>query len=59
MAWSEPSEVRQRPVERVVRVQIGRVEVRAAERTPAAPRKPAARPTPALDLDRYLNRETS
>ncbi|MFF2076564.1 hypothetical protein ACFVXG_17620 [Kitasatospora sp. NPDC058162] len=47
---------RQRPVERVVRVQIGRVEVRAAERAPAAPRKPAAaRPAPALDLDKYLN----
>ncbi|MFG2911489.1 hypothetical protein ACGF0D_01165 [Kitasatospora sp. NPDC048298] len=51
---------RQRPVERVVRVQIGRVEVRAAERTPVGPRRPAAaRPAPALDLDRYLNREPS
>ncbi|MFD8781046.1 hypothetical protein [Kitasatospora sp. NPDC059599] len=51
---------RQRPVERVVRVQIGRVEVKAAQRTPTGPRKPAAaRPGPALDLDKYLNRETS
>uniref|UniRef100_UPI001CCB62C4 hypothetical protein n=1 Tax=Streptomyces sp. LS1784 TaxID=2851533 RepID=UPI001CCB62C4 len=50
----------QRPVERVVRVQIGRVEVKAAQRTPAGPHKPAAaRPGPALDLDKYLNRETS
>ncbi|MFF7454612.1 hypothetical protein [Kitasatospora sp. NPDC008115] len=51
---------RQRPVERVVRVQIGRVEVRAAERAPAAPRRPeASRPAPALALDRYLDREPS
>ncbi|MGW7442868.1 hypothetical protein [Kitasatospora sp. NPDC054795] len=51
---------RQRPVERVVRVQIGRVEVKAAQRTPAGPAKPAAaRPGPALDLDKYLDRETS
>ncbi|MFJ7905610.1 hypothetical protein [Kitasatospora sp. NPDC096204] len=51
---------RQRPVERVVRVRIGRVEVRAAERTPVGPRRPAAaRPAPALDLGRYLNREPS
>ncbi|MFF7994345.1 hypothetical protein ACFZDG_31765 [Kitasatospora xanthocidica] len=48
----------QRPVERVVRVRIGRVEVRAAQPAPAAPRKPtAARPSPALNLDTYLNRE--
>ncbi|MEU1288952.1 hypothetical protein [Kitasatospora sp. NPDC005856] len=51
---------RQRPVERVVRVQIGRVEVTAAQRTPAGPTKPAAaRPGPALGLDKYLDRETS
>ncbi|MFD4655983.1 hypothetical protein ACFWP2_10170 [Kitasatospora sp. NPDC058444] len=51
---------RQRPVERVVRVQIGRVEVKAAQRTPAGPPKPAAtRPGPALDLGKYLDRETS
>ncbi|GHF67017.1 hypothetical protein GCM10018790_51200 [Kitasatospora xanthocidica] len=51
---------RQQPVERVVRVQIGRVEVRASQPTPAGPRKPAAaRPGPALDLDKYLDRETS
>ncbi|MFJ8622351.1 hypothetical protein ACIRD3_05840 [Kitasatospora sp. NPDC093550] len=50
----------QRPVERVVRVQIGRVEVRAAERAAAGERKPAAaRPGPALDLDTYLNRGTA
>ncbi|MFB7469395.1 hypothetical protein [Kitasatospora sp. NPDC056184] len=51
---------RQRPVERVVRVQIGRVEVRAAERTPAGPRGPAAsRPAPAVDLAGYLTRDPS
>ncbi|MFE7559788.1 hypothetical protein [Kitasatospora sp. NPDC057500] len=51
---------RQQPVERVVRVQIGRVEVRAAERAPAVPRRPeASRPAPALGLDRYLDREPS
>ncbi|MFE2178490.1 hypothetical protein ACFXAM_36130, partial [Kitasatospora sp. NPDC059462] len=49
-----------RPAERVVRVQIGRVEVRAAERAPAAPRGPAAtRPAPAVGLDAYLSREPS
>ncbi|MEU3561268.1 hypothetical protein [Kitasatospora sp. NPDC006786] len=51
---------RQRPVERVVQVRIGRVEVTAARSTPAGPPKPAAaRPGPALDLDKYLDRETS
>ncbi|MBD0675395.1 hypothetical protein BU198_33055 [Streptomyces sp. CBMA156] len=51
---------RQRPVEQAVRVLIGRIEVRAAERTPVAPRRPvAARRAPALDLDKYLDREPS
>ncbi|MFF2658442.1 hypothetical protein ACFVUH_13860 [Kitasatospora sp. NPDC058032] len=51
---------RPRPVERVVRVRIGRVEVRAAERVQAEPRRPAAaRPAPALGLDTYLTREPS
>ncbi|MFE6867517.1 hypothetical protein ACFVFS_13225 [Kitasatospora sp. NPDC057692] len=51
---------RQRPVERVVRIQIGRVEVRAAERAPVGPRGPAAtRPAPSVDLTGYLTRDPS
>jgi hypothetical protein len=42
------------PVERVVRVTIGRVDVRAVQ--PAAPERPAPRqkPEPRLSLDEYL-----
>ncbi|MFE7633647.1 hypothetical protein ACFU7Z_06465, partial [Kitasatospora sp. NPDC057518] len=57
-AAAQAARGRQRPAERVVRVQIGRVEVRAAERAPAGPRRAAAaRPSPALDLGAYLDRE--
>ncbi|WP_404816473.1 hypothetical protein [Streptomyces thermolineatus] len=50
------------PVERVVHVSIGRLEVTAAGRTPAAARRDddgarTARPAPALSLDGYLSRE--
>ncbi|MFE4519295.1 hypothetical protein ACFRMQ_34525, partial [Kitasatospora sp. NPDC056783] len=51
----------QREPDRVVRVQIGRVEVRAAGQTPPAARRTRqpARPAPALDLEKYLNRGRS
>ncbi|WP_380283519.1 hypothetical protein [Kitasatospora purpeofusca] len=43
-----------------MRVQIGRVEVKAAEPGPAVPRRPAAaRPAPAVDLGSYLTRDPS
>ncbi|MEV4334881.1 hypothetical protein AB0K02_30925 [Streptomyces sp. NPDC049597] len=54
-----PGRRAQKPAERVVHVQIGRLEVSAAAPPQAADRRPAGRggrPAPALTLDDYLSR---
>jgi hypothetical protein len=40
----------------VVRISIGRIEVRVAQPPAAAPRQPAVQPRPGMSLERYLQR---